>query len=84
VHLIGLDKKGEDIYRKLEEKGIDVLFDDRETSAGEKFNDADLIGIPVRLVVSNKTKGKIEYKERTSNEVKILTLDEIIKRLDAN
>jgi len=81
VHLIGLNKKGEDLYKKLKEKTVDVLFDDRDVSAGEKFKDADLIGIPVRLVVSVKTKNLIEYKERTSEKIKLLPLDKILEKL---
>jgi len=83
VHLIGLNKKGEDLYKKLKEKGIDVLFDDRNISAGEKFKDADLIGIPVRLVVSSKTKNLIEYKERNSEKIELLSFVEILKKLNA-
>lgn len=75
VHLIGLNEKGEDLYNKLKEKEIDVLFDDRDIPAGEKFADADLIGIPVRLVVSDKTGDKIEYKERTSSDTRLVDLD---------
>ncbi|HLD91852.1 MAG TPA: aminoacyl--tRNA ligase-related protein [Patescibacteria group bacterium] len=81
VHLIGLNKKGEDVYKKLKDKNIDCLFDDRDIPAGEKFADADLIGIPVRLVVSDKTGDKIEYKERSSNEVNLLAFDEVINKL---
>lgn len=77
VHLIGLNSKGEDIYKKLQESGIEVLFDDRNVPAGEKFADADLIGIPVRLVVSDKTGEKIEYKERANNDAKLLNFEEI-------
>lgn len=82
VHLIELPggKAGE-LYKKLEDKGFDVLWDDRETGAGEKFSDADLIGIPVRLVVSDKTKGKIEWKERNSEKTEILTFEEVVKKL---
>ena len=83
VHLIGLDSKGEEIYKKLQNSGVDVLFDDRDVSAGEKFKDADLIGIPVRLVVSLKTKDLIEYKERTSEKIEILPLEKILTKLDA-
>lgn len=79
VHLVGLNGKGEDIYNELKSKGVDVLFDDREVSAGEKFKDADLIGIPVRLVVSDKTRDKIEYKERVSDASQLLSLGDIIK-----
>lgn len=81
VHLIGLNGKGKEIYEKLLEKGIDVLFDDREIGAGEKFSDSDLIGIPVRLVVSDKTGDKIEYKERTSSTSELLDFDDIIKKI---
>ena len=81
VHLIGLDGRGKDVYLKLQKTGVDVLFDDRETSAGEKFADADLIGIPVRLVVSAKTGDKIEWKERTKEKIDLLTPAEVVARL---
>lgn len=81
VHLIGLNGKGEDVYKKLLEKNIDVLFDDRDLGAGEKFSDSDLIGIPVRLVVSDKTGDKIEFKERTSEKSELLDFESIIKEL---
>jgi len=61
-------------------KNVEVLFDDREgVTAGEKFSDADLIGIPVRLVVSKRTGDKIEYKKRDSKETKLISLDELLK-----
>ena len=82
VHIIGLNGKGGDIYEKLKEKGIDCLFDDRDVPAGEKFADCDLIGIPVRLVVSDKTGDKVEYKERTSEKIQLLHIDDIMRRLD--
>jgi len=88
VHLIGLTKneeemtqKVENIYQRLQAAGIEVLFDDRDASAGEKFADADLIGIPVRLVVSQKTGERIEWKERSKKETDLLTLDEVIERM---
>jgi len=84
VHLVGLNGKGEDIYKKLLQNNIDVLFDDRDLGAGQKFADSDLIGIPVRLVVSDKTQQKIEYKERTSNKTKLLDLEEILSKLDSD
>lgn len=88
VHLIGLDlrdeeikKKAFDIYNLLTNHyNLEVLFDDREgINAGEKFSDADLIGIPVRLVVSKRTGEKVEYKRRNEKEAKIISLDEAIK-----
>ncbi len=87
VHLIELNSKkmtlsGEKAYKELQEKGIEVLYDDRDdVSAGVKFVDADLIGIPVRLVVSEKTKDKIEWKNRDSQKTQLLTLPEVSKKL---
>jgi len=86
AHLICLDKdslkKTDEVYEKLLKEGIEVLYDDRENiSAGVKFADADLIGIPYRLVISKKTKGKIELKERKDKKTELLTLPELIKRL---
>lgn len=82
VHLVELPGgKGEEIYNRLKEKGIDVLWDDRQVSAGEKFGDADLIGIPFRLVTSEKTGDKIEWKLRTSDKSEILNLDEVVAKL---
>lgn len=91
VHLVGLDLKDESVkkaahlaYEALSKQNIEVLFDDREnTHAGEKFKDADLIGIPHRLVVSKKTGNNIEYKLRTSNDNSLLTLDEVILKINS-
>ena len=81
VHLIGLNGKGKEIYERLKEKNVEVLFDDRDLGAGEKFADCDLIGIPVRLVVSEKSGDKIEYKERSSDEVKLLDFKDVVELL---
>lgn len=84
VHLISIkeNEKAEKVYKELLDAGIEVLFDDRdEASAGQKFADADLIGIPVRLVVSQKTGDKIEFKKRTEKESELLSLEEVLKRL---
>ncbi|MBI5127099.1 proline--tRNA ligase [Candidatus Roizmanbacteria bacterium] len=89
VHLIGLDLKEESInskvqqiYQELVNRNIEVLFDDREdVSAGEKFADADLIGIPNRLVVSKRSGDKIELKKRMEKKTELLTLPDIIKSL---
>jgi prolyl-tRNA synthetase len=81
VHLVEL-KKGVavSLYNKLQAKNIDVLYDDREISAGEKLKDADLIGIPVRLVMSEKTGSKVEFKKRASKSAQLLTQDEVIRK----
>lgn len=92
VHLIGImnqesgiKDKADEIYKKLQEKGIEVFYDDREdVSAGEKFNNADLIGIPVRLVISERTAGKIEFKKRDEKEAKLMEFDEILSQLSGN
>jgi prolyl-tRNA synthetase len=89
VHLAGLDLKDNkiktvaySIYDQLINKNIEVLFDDRtDVSAGEKFADADLIGIPTRLVVSKRTGDKIEYKKRHSNQSELLTFNEAINKI---
>lgn len=75
--------RADKVYQKLIEGGIDVLYDDREeVSAGGKFADADLIGIPVRLVISDKTsQGKIEWKKREEKEAKLISVDEAFERI---
>ncbi len=77
--------KADKIYKELIDASVDALYDDREdVSAGQKFSDADLIGIPARLVVSEKTPdGKIEYKERNKDKAEILDLDKIVKKLQS-
>jgi prolyl-tRNA synthetase len=81
VHLVGLNNWGDEVYKKLMDSGVEVLFDDTDKSAGEKFANADLIGIPVRLVVSDKTQGKVEWKDRNSGKVELLELEKVIKKL---
>jgi prolyl-tRNA synthetase len=81
VHLISLNKndEAEKIYQSLLDSGVEVLFDDRDLSAGEKFADADLIGCPYRLVVSEKSlaQGGVELKRRSNKESEIIDLDKI-------
>jgi len=79
VHLIALDgaeKEAEHLYEEMLKKNIEVLYDDRNKNAGEKFADADLIGLPIRIVVSKKTiqQGSCELKKRTESEAKIIPL----------
>lgn len=81
----GTELMAKETYEKLTKAGIDVLWDDREdVSAGEKFADCDLIGIPVRLVVSGRTGSKIEWKNRDSDKTELLNLAQILKRLKKN
>jgi len=82
-HLISLgnNKEGaEKLYQELQKKDS-VLWDDRDVSAGVKFGDADLIGCPVRVVISQKSleKGGVELKMRNESEAKIITTEELLK-----
>ncbi len=81
VHLIELGgdkeivrKKREEIMNKLEQAGVEVLCDDRDLRAGEKFADSDLLGIPLRVIVSEKTiaSGEFEVKERKTGRVSLV------------
>lgn len=73
-------KLGEKIENELENHGMQVLLDDREERAGVKFNDADLIGMPIRITVGKFAKdGKVEYKLRRSEQVDVVTADEAVK-----
>jgi prolyl-tRNA synthetase len=90
VHLLSLGDdeavltEANNVYEKLLKNGVEVLFDDREgLSAGEKFADADLIGIPYRAVVSIRSvkENGIELKKRTEEKGKIVSVDELVKLL---
>jgi len=73
-------KKANELYENYKSKGIDVLLDDRFVSAGIKFKDMDLIGIPKRIVVGKLIgEGNVELKSRNSSDIKIISYDEIIK-----
>ena len=82
VHLVHIEDKGteawaKETYETLTKAGVDVLWDDREdVSAGEKFADCDLIGIPTRLVISKKVgKGKVEAKKRGEKKTEIISIE---------
>lgn len=85
IHLLSLDKNqaAEKIYQNLAKNQIEVLYDNREMSAGEKFADADLIGLPYRLVVSEKSlkAGGVELKKRNESKSEIIKEKEIVKEL---
>lgn len=80
---IGQDKKAGKIYKDLTKAGIEVFYDDRDVSPGEKFADADLLGIPYRLTISAKTlkEKSIELKERSKKTVIKIPLNKIVKIL---
>lgn len=87
VYLLNIGVRNSDcdkVYSQLVRNGIEVLYDDREeVSAGQKFSDADLIGCPVRLVVSEKTleKDSVEYKKRDKKESKLIKIGNIVNQL---
>ncbi len=75
----------EDIYRKLSDHGVEVLIDDREESAGIKFKDADLIGIPIHVTVGPKTlkEGAVEIKLRKGGISKKVKIEEVEKEIES-
>ncbi len=77
--------KAEEIYNALKGAGISVLFDDRDERAGVKFNDADLIGCPVRVTVGEKAlqNGMVEWKLRKDKENQLTPLERLNERLQA-
>jgi prolyl-tRNA synthetase len=87
MHLPGKEMdtraKAEEIYQDLKNAGVSVLFDDRDERAGVKFNDADLIGCPIRVTVGEKTlkEGMIELKPRMEKDNLITPLDVITERI---
>ena len=87
VHLLALpggETAADNLYTDLQKRGIDVLYDDRaQTQAGEKFADADLYGIPWRLVVSKKTLAEdhVEIKERTSAKGELIGMSELPSKI---
>ena len=91
VHVIALPMKDENVRAKatelvavLERAGIEVLFDDREETAGVKFADSDLIGIPFRVTVSKRglAAGTIELKRRSSSELQAIELASAAERIE--
>jgi prolyl-tRNA synthetase len=86
VHLVSLAGQSaqaadaaERLYTGLQVAGIEVLYDDREESPGVKFADADLIGLPLRITVGERSLGKggAEFKRRSATELRIVPVDEV-------
>lgn len=94
LHLLCLSKDKESesyklavsLYETLLARGVEVLLDDRDMSPGEKFADSDLIGIPMRVVISDKSleKGGVEIKERTSSDSQIISTEELLATYTKN
>ncbi|KKW35939.1 prolyl-tRNA synthetase [Candidatus Adlerbacteria bacterium RIFCSPHIGHO2_01_FULL_54_23] len=92
VHLVELSggeaeikKEADELYRNLTDAGVEVLYDDRDLRAGEKFVDSDLIGIPMRIIVSQKSlaEGNFECIERATGHTAYKSLPELIGQLTA-
>ena len=89
VHLISLGsseeiiREAKKVFHELEEAGFEVLWDDRDKKPGVKFNDADLLGIPLRLVLGRNflEKGQIEWEERKSGKKRFVKPDELLDNL---
>jgi prolyl-tRNA synthetase len=88
LHLVRLGndeavvKAADELYEQLMAAGVEVLYDDRGESAGAKFADADLIGIPVRATLSKRTleHDSVEWKRRTESEPTNVKRDEVLAR----
>ena len=74
---------GEKIYNDLLAKGVEVLLDDRNERAGIKFNDADLLGIPIRITIGKKSlkNGQVEFKLRRSQDMELVGLEDIVDKV---
>lgn len=96
VHMVSINSKkedvqsrvqnvSEDLYNELTDAGIEVLWDDRDAGPGEKLKDADLIGIPLRLVISEKTlaEDSVEWKERHDGDMDLMKLADIKDKVEA-
>ncbi|MDR2063394.1 MAG: prolyl-tRNA synthetase [Candidatus Nomurabacteria bacterium] len=87
VYLVGIgdvDKEVVELYDELTKKGVEVLFDDRaDARTGEKMADADLLGVPYRVVVSEKSlaEGKVELKKRTGSTPQLLTKSQLFDKM---
>jgi prolyl-tRNA synthetase len=93
VHLISLGATdseakaaADELYKKLTNAGVEILYDDRDLRAGEKFADSDLLGLPIRLVISEKAlkSGKIECKRRSDEKSEMFDESEIVKMVCNN
>ena len=76
-------KAAENLYNSMLAEGIEVIFDDRDERAGVKFKDADLIGIPLRIIVGQKNlaQGNVELKIRKTGENKLYSLQDIVQEV---
>lgn len=89
VHIVRLsgksgasDAAADELYQRYQASGLEPLYDDRSESAGVKFMDADLMGMPVRITVSERSlnQGGVEFKPRTGSEVTVISMEEVVER----
>jgi prolyl-tRNA synthetase len=85
IQMPGAEAEAEALYGALGAAGVEVLFDDREETAGVKFNDADLLGIPIRLTLGKRSlkEGGVEFKRRDREERSIVPLASVVSRIQA-
>lgn len=88
VHLLslkGVEKQADELYQTLLNAGIEVLYDDRDISAGAKFADSDLIGIPYRIIISAKTveQESVEIKKRSGVESGLVKINKVLEYLNS-
>ncbi|MFA7237709.1 MAG: proline--tRNA ligase [Phycisphaeraceae bacterium] len=78
-------EKADELYQQLSEAGVEVLLDDRDERPGVKFKDADLIGIPLRIVIGDKglANGEVEFKMRTAEKAELVKVDAVVGRVKA-
>ena len=86
VHLValrGAEEVADELYNRLRAAGLDLLYDDRDESPGVKFNDADLIGVPIRLTVGSRSldQGGAELKLRQEDDRELVPLDDVEERV---
>ena len=89
VHLVALrggEQEAEKLYANLRAAGLEVLFDDREETPGVKFNDADLIGLPIRITVSERSlkEGGVELKLRRETEKRTVRIDKVVEEISGS
>jgi prolyl-tRNA synthetase len=86
VYLVSIGNVSEqatELYEQLQQAGVTVLFDDRDERPGAKFADAELIGLPYRITISERliAEGKLEFSRRNGGEVELLTLEECLAKI---
>ena len=80
---IGVNDEADKLYEELKAEGFEVLYDDRKDNPGVKFKDADLIGIPLRIVISNRTmeNDSVEWKLRSESDAEMVKTADLNKKI---